>query len=155
MTAVLAIAIVANGMLAGAFFVFACAVSPALGRLDDADFIHAYRTINRVIQGGWFLTVLILAPVSAVAAAVIGLGHPRPMVLISAAGCAVIVFAVTAAVNVPLNRALDEAAVESDPQRRAARQRFEAPWNRGNIARTVAGAASLAGLALAAVGAAP
>jgi len=155
MSVVVAVAIVANGILTGAFFVFSCAVGPALGRLDDAGFIRAYRAINRVILGPWFLTVFTLAPVSAVAAAVIGVRYPHIVLLIAAAACAVIVFAVTVAVNVPLNRALDDAVVDSDPQRRSARQRFEAPWNRGNLVRTIAGAGALACLALAATGAVP
>ena len=39
--ATLAVAIVANGLLAGLFFAFTCAVSPALGRLGDHAFVEA------------------------------------------------------------------------------------------------------------------
>ena len=85
---ILAVTLVANGLLAGLFFAFTCAVSPALGRLDDRSYVEAFRSINAVILNGWFLSVF-LAPATAIAAAVVGgLGHrPSFSWVVVGAGC--------------------------------------------------------------------
>ena len=78
----LSVAVVANGLLAGLYFAFACAVSPALGRLDSRSYVEAFRSINVVIVNGWFLSVFFLAPATAVAAAVLGGCRSPPVILV-------------------------------------------------------------------------
>ncbi|GAA1316431.1 hypothetical protein GCM10020360_03680 [Nonlabens tegetincola] len=58
-------------------------------------------------------------------------------------------FGITAAGNVPLNTELERAPVNTEAQRRSARQRFEVPWNRRDLARSVTSTGALAFLAIA------
>ncbi|MBM9465387.1 DUF1772 domain-containing protein [Aeromicrobium sp. YIM 150415] len=149
----LVVALVANGLLAGLFFAFSCAVSPALGRLDDRSFVEAFRSINTVIVNGWFLAVFLLAPLMAVAAAATaGLSHrPSFWWLVAGAACAVATFVITAALNVPLNQALDAALTTTTAQYETTRTAFETAWNRWNLARTLTSLGALALLAGASV----
>ena len=146
---VLVVAVVTGGLLAGVFFVCACAVVPGFRRLDDRTFVAAFRAINRAILNAWFLPVFFAAPVAAVLAAVVT-GRP-----LAAAGavCAVLTFAVTVGANVPLNTALERAEVATDAGCRTARERFERPWGRWNLVRTVTAVTALALAALAALAA--
>lgn len=140
-------AIVTNGLLAGLFFVCACAVVPGFRRVGDRTYVEAFRAINGAILNGWFLLVFFGAPVSAVVAAVL---HPSGP-LWGGAGFAVLTFFVTVVANVPLNRALESASIETDAGRRAARRAFEARWAWWNLVRTLTATAALAMLAVGAV----
>ena len=40
-TAALAVSLITNGMLAGLFFVFSCAIYPGFRRLDDRSYVRA------------------------------------------------------------------------------------------------------------------
>ncbi|KIP51651.1 anthrone oxygenase family protein [Leucobacter komagatae] len=143
---VLIVALVANGLLAGLFFVFTAAISPGFHRVDDGTYIRAFRAINSAILNGRFLAVFFAAPIAALASVVLHvLRGSSAATLAVAAGtvCSVLTFGITAAGNVPLNSALARAEVRSDAQRRAARQRFERPWNSRNLARTVSSTGAL------------
>ena len=63
------VAMIANGLLAGLFFVFANAICPGFRAVDDSTYVRAFRAINSTILNGWFLSVFFVAPLSAVAAA--------------------------------------------------------------------------------------
>lgn len=52
---VLGAATVAMGLIAGAFYVFACAVMPGLARSDDEVYVEVMRNINDVIQNPVFM----------------------------------------------------------------------------------------------------
>lgn len=66
---VLGAATVATGLIAGAFYVFACAVMPALARSDDRVYVEVMRDINEVIQNPVFFLSFLGAPaLTAVAA---------------------------------------------------------------------------------------
>jgi uncharacterized membrane protein len=145
-TAALAVALVTNGLLAGLFFAFACAVVPGFRRFDDRTYVLAFRAINRAILNGWFLLVFFAAPVSAVVAAVLG---GWSWGLIAAAALAVLTFLVTVTANVPRNNALDAAVDTTAAGMRAARERFEGPWARWNLLRTVTAVGALVALAVA------
>lgn len=146
---ILVVALVANGLIAGLFFAFTCAVSPALGRLDDGSYVEAFRSINAVILNGWFLSVFFLAPVAAIAAAALGGIEHRPSLwwVVVGAACSALTFVITAAANVPLNHALDAALSTTVAQYHEARLAFEATWNRWNFARTLASLGALTFLA--------
>lgn len=145
-------ALVANGLLAGVFFVFACAVSPALGRLDDRAYVESFRSINTTILNGWFLAVFLVAPAAAIVAAVLGgvFHHPSLWWVALAAVCAVLSFGITAAANVPLNDALGTALTSTESQWHEARVAFETSWNRWNVARAITSVGALTLLAVAA-----
>lgn len=147
-------AVVTNGLLAGLFFAFTCAVSPALGRLDDRSYVAAFRSINTVILNRWFLPVFFLAPAAAIAAAVVAAlaRHPSFWWTVVAAACSTFTFVITVAANVPLNQALDAAPGTTSTQYEQARSAFEAAWNRWNLARTLTSVGALVLLACATTG---
>lgn len=143
--ALLVVAIIANGLLAGLFFVFGVAVSPGFRAVDDATYVRAFRAINSAIVNPWFLAVFFVGP-GAVAYVVNSMLHGWQTALLSAiagAACSVLTFAITVAGNVPLNRLLDGAPVATASEQTAARRRFEAPWNRWNAARVATSTGAL------------
>lgn len=155
-------AIVVNGLLAGLFFAFVCAVSPAYRRLGDEEFVHGFRAINRAILRPSFLTVFFAAPVAALAAPVAALaaGVAGTLSGVAVDGLAVLLlwvgaagslasFLITVTINVPLNQRLDRAPADSTADQQAAREAFESAWNRWNLIRTLASAIAVLGFALA------
>lgn len=138
---ILPVGLVANGLLTGLYLAFACAVGPALRRVDDRAFVDVFRAINSAILNGWFLTIFVLAPLVAVAAAGWAVATQRPGSgwLIAAAVCAAATFVITVAANVPLNQALDAAPTGTSAEYQAARLAFENAWARWNLVRTLTG----------------
>lgn len=144
--------VVANGLLAGVFFAFSCAIIPGSRHLDDRSSVRAFRAINRAILNGWFLSVFLAAPLTAVASTVLALGREDASTLgwlAAGAACSTLSFGITAAVNVPLNRALDRASADTAQQLHDTRKGFEAPWNRWNHVRAVLSTAAFMALVIA------
>ena len=139
------IGVISNGLLAGVFFAFSCAVTPGLRRVDDRSYVRTVRAVNSAILNGWFLSVFLIAPLAAVGSAlapfIIADSEPSTLLVIGVI-CSVLTFAITAAVNVPLNRGLDEAPIEAAEAQRAARNVFETRWNRWNLMRTLSSIAA-------------
>ncbi|GAA2403994.1 DUF1772 domain-containing protein [Streptomyces glaucosporus] len=153
-TAVLLVATVSTGLVAGLFYAYACSVMPGLGRSGDRTFVEAMQRINVAILNGWFAVCFAGAPLATGAAAVLHLGGGRPALPWTVAAFALyaVVLVVTFRVNVPLNDALAAAGeVDRAAGLAAVRERFEARWVRWNTVRTVAAAASFACLAWALV----
>lgn len=151
---VLTCAVVCHGALAGLFFAFSCAIGPALRRVDDLSYIEVFRAINAAILNAWFLLAFFAAPLSAAAASMVHLRLETStplMWLLPGVVCSVLTTGITVAANVPLNQALDRAEITTSPLRRAARARFEGPWNRWNLWRTLSSFGALVALAGAAV----
>lgn len=142
-------------LLAGIFYAYSCSVSPGLQRLSDTAFLSTMQHINRAILNPaffiCFMGPLVLLPLSAylygdktstgfwcmvVAALLYWMG----------------VFGITMACNVPLNNQLDvfDLSKASTNALSEMRTRFEMPWNRWHLLRTVLSvvAASLALIAL-------
>lgn len=140
-------AIVLNALFAGLLFAFVCAVSPAYRRLSDEEFVRGFRAINEAILRPSFLVVFFGAPLSALAAAVVGAGSV-PLLWVGAAG-SFASLVITMAVNVPLNRRIDRALIETAADRAAARTGFEARWNRWNLIRCWGSVVAALGFALA------
>ncbi len=157
------LAALTNGLLAGLFFAFVCAISPAYRRLADGEFVRGFRAINAVIVRPTFLVVFVGAPLTAAAAAVagtlrigvapgglgIGAGPAGTALLWVAAAASVVSFLITVIVNVPLNQGLDRAPIDTHRQQEAARAVFESRWNRANLARTLMSTLSVLALAAA------
>lgn len=132
-------------LIAGFLFAFAVVAMPGINRLDDGAFIRAFQVMDRVIQNNQPLFILVwvgsvAALVSAAALGMVQLDGADRLLLIGAAVVYLVgVQAPTAAVNVPLNNALQE--VEVDASRPAllaeARATFETRWNRWNRLRTL------------------
>ncbi|QGN45919.1 DUF1772 domain-containing protein [Micromonospora sp. WMMD558] len=146
--AALAGAAFTSGLMAGLFFAYACSVMPGLAATDARTLVGAMQSINRKILNGWFLAAFLGAPVLTVLAVALQPGDGPVLVWSAAALVAhLVMFGVTMRVNVPLNNRLDAAGpVDRIGDLAAVRERFERPWVRWNLVRTVASAAAFAAL---------
>jgi imidazolonepropionase-like amidohydrolase len=142
---ILIMATLACALVAGFLLAFAIVVMPGLRRLDDAGYIEAFRAIDRVIQNGQPLFVLLWVGslVLIIAAAGMGWRHldgPWQLVVTGAAVVYLLgVHVPTLMVNVPLNNRLQalRSTGSGANENRAARMAFEDRWNRWNVVRTV------------------
>ena len=150
--AVLLVAIISNGLLAGLYGAFAIGICPALRYADDNTVVTVFRMANRQIVNPLFLAVFFGAPASAVAAVVViprtGLGESTlPWAVAGAAG-AVASLLITMFGNVPLNDRLERAEICTREALATARRAFERPWSRWNMVRAVASTGASIGLAV-------
>ncbi|MFI5550058.1 DUF1772 domain-containing protein [Streptomyces sp. NPDC051738] len=129
---VLGAATVAMGLIAGAFYIFACGVMPGLARSDDRVYVEVMRDMNDAFENPVFflsfLGALVLTGVSAWQAR----GEPYRGWVWAAATAYALAFFVTVAFNIPLNEGLKGAG---DPA--ALREEFEGPWLAWNALRAV------------------
>jgi len=142
-------ATITAGLAAGLLYAFAVAVMPGLADVDDAAFVSVMQSINRRIINPWFLLTFLGAPVLAIAAVISRsvTGGPGPWwPLITATAMALLSVLITAALNIPLNNALD-AAGSTDPA--AVREAFERRWVSRNTARTIVSTAAFGFLVVA------
>jgi uncharacterized membrane protein len=144
--AVLLLATLASGLIAGLFYAYACSVMPGLHGADDRTVVEAMLRINVAILNGWFFATFLGAPLLIVLAGVlhlVGGGGTRalPWIVAGFVGIAVM-WVITVAVNVPLNDALAAAgSAERAVDLTAVRAAFEATWVHWNIVRAVASTA--------------
>jgi uncharacterized membrane protein len=131
-------------LVAGFLLAFAAVIMPGIRSLEDAGFIRAFQVIDRVIQNGQplFLLMWVGSVLSVIAAAAVGqwaLGGVDRLLVIAAALVYLLgVQLPTATVNVPLNNRLKQldTGTMSETARQRARDDFEARWNRWNAIRT-------------------
>ncbi|MFI6928052.1 DUF1772 domain-containing protein [Nonomuraea spiralis] len=139
------LALVLNGLMAGVFFAFSTSVMPGLDAVGEEAAAAAMRSANRKILNPAFLSTFTLAPVASLLAGVFLLvaGATGPAVLAFAAAVAYILgsFAVTAAINVPMNNALDAGEL--------AWSAYAPRWTRWNTLRGWASALAVALLGVA------
>ena len=140
-----AVAAVTAGIVAGLFFVFSVVIMPALARIPGSAGIAAMQAINIVIIRALFLVVFLGTAVATVALALLA---PDPLHLLAAAAYVIGVIGVTAAVNVPLNNALDAVAADSADGERLWRH-YLTRWTAWNHVRTVTSTVAMAALVLA------
>ncbi|MEW1657606.1 anthrone oxygenase family protein [Streptomyces sp. NPDC093707] len=147
-TASLVAATLTTGLMAGLLYGYACSVMPALRRVDDRTFIEVMQRINVAILNGWFflgfLGTLLLTGLTLVLHLV---GGPRPGTYPVAAAFVLYlaVLGVTRGFNIRLNAELAAAgppAQLDDPA--PVRHRFEDPWVRWHLVRTVLATLALA-----------
>ncbi|MGN9774815.1 anthrone oxygenase family protein [Micromonospora sp. H33] len=137
-----------SGLMAGVFFAYACSVMPGLAATDARTLVGTMQSINRKILNGWFLAAFLGAPVLTALVAALHLGDGPVLAWTLAALVAhLVMFGVTTRINVPLNNQLDDAGpVDGIGDLAAVRERFEGPWVRWNLVRTVASVAAFAAL---------
>jgi uncharacterized membrane protein len=143
-------ATITTGLVAGLLFAYAVSVMPALRLVDDRTFVEVMQRINVAIINGWFLTCFVGALVFTVLAGLLHLGADSRSALpwiVAAFVLYVAALVITGRLNVPLNNALVAAGTDHIADVAAVRERFEAPWVRWNIARTVAATGALGCLA--------
>ncbi len=130
-------AILAMGMTAGVFALYAYAIMPGLRKTGDRTFVAAFQQIDRAIINPWFMiTAFGGAVVLTVAAAVANRGTQAWPWIAAAFGLYLVAVVVTVAVNVPLNDAIKAAG---DPARidvAQVRAHFnETRWAAANLVR--------------------
>ena len=139
-------------LVAGFLLAFAVVVMPGIGSLADREFLRAFQVIDRVIQRGQpvFLLVWVGSVLTMMAAALLSLweldGANRLLVIVAALVYLLGVQLPTVAINIPLNNALQTLNPDTmdEAVRTRARNDFELRWNRWNVSRTVcAGVASM------------
>ncbi|MER5499620.1 MULTISPECIES: DUF1772 domain-containing protein [unclassified Streptomyces] len=138
-------ATIAMGLSAGLYFAFDVSVMPGLDRGDDRTYLTAMNHINEAIENGLFGLVFIGA---FLATAVAG-GQLRRIGRRTAArwtwaalGFYTTALALTATVNIPLNRRL-AASGRTAGELAELRRAFTSTWVRSNTARTLACTAAL------------
>lgn len=136
------IALLLVALMAGLFFSFSVAVTRGLQQLDDKSYLRAMQKINKAILNPVFLLCFLGAPVFLIATTVLRFIADHRlfmwMVVISLVYIGG-VFMVTMFCNVPLNNYLEQQEIDQldGEAARAARSRFETPWNRYNHIRTL------------------
>ncbi|MDM4761713.1 DUF1772 domain-containing protein [Galbitalea sp. SE-J8] len=139
---VLIAAVVAAGLQAGTYYVWACAVIPGVARADDHTFVTAINHMNHAIVNPVFMLTFLGTPVLAAAAAVLATPSSRPWAVVALA-LAIATVVVTFAANIPLNNALDTGAHHPA----SARAAFETAWQWWNALRVLTSTGALIGLA--------
>lgn len=142
---VLLIGILFTGLTAGLCFTWSNAITPGIGRLDDLSFLKSFQAMNRAIINPSFLAVFFM-PVIVLFVNAYLYRSADPKAFWSFMIAAVLFFVgiglITVFKNVPLNEILDQAVLEdlNDVDLKALRTRFEAPWNRWHMLRTISSA---------------
>ena len=147
--AVLVLAALSMGLMAGVFGLYANTIMPGLRRTDDRTFVDAFQSIDRAIINPLFLATFVGPLVLSGLGVLLHLADDERSVLPWCAAAFVLyllVFIITAAVNVPLNDGLKSAGDPDDIDDLAAvRARFdEAKWARWNVARSLLSVAGFA-----------
>jgi uncharacterized membrane protein len=150
----LAAALVASGLAAGFFYAYEVSVTRGTALVADASYVETMNAINATVRNAPFFAVFFGALILGLLAALARLGRPRdPVTWIVAASVLLYAgaFLVTAAFNVPLNEELAARGAGSAGELAAARDDYEADWNRYNLVRTLLSMAAFVGLAAAAM----
>jgi len=138
------ITVLLTGLVAGLFYSYACSVTGALGRLSDREYIMAFQSINHAILNAWFFASFMGSMIALPLATWLSYRTAIDASfwwLLSATILYVIgVFGVTIFGNIPLNNMLEHFNINTaSPQELLSlRERFENPWNKLNLIRTVA-----------------
>jgi uncharacterized membrane protein len=140
--ALLVVATMTVGLMAGVFGLYANAIMPGLRKTDDRTFVGAFQSIDRAIINPLFMSTFVGALLSAGLAALVHIPDDVRSVLpwcVAAFVLYLFVFVSTIAVNVPLNDGIKAAGDPNDIDDLAAvRTRFnEGKWARWNVARAV------------------
>jgi uncharacterized membrane protein len=152
-SAVLIVATVTMGLMAGVFGLYANAIMPGLRKTDDRTFVSSFQSIDKAIINPLFMATFFGALLFPGVAVLLHLPAGERSALpwgVAAFALYLWVFVSTIAVNVPRN---DEIKAAGDPDTidvAAVRARFnETKWHRWNIARAVISTGGFACLALA------
>ncbi|HZE39184.1 MAG TPA: anthrone oxygenase family protein [Stackebrandtia sp.] len=139
----LTVAGICTALMAGAFFGFSTGVMPGLDGIEPSQAVAAMRRINDRIQNPGFLSAFVLAPLASVVAGGLLLAAGSTLAAVAAFAAAAVyalgAFATTAAINVPMNLALD-ASTSADEETWAA---YSRKWTRWNSVRGLASVVSL------------
>ena len=129
------------GLVAGVFALYAHTIMPGLRKTDDRTFVAAFRQIDRAIVNPWFMaTAFVGALVFTLVAGIANRGTPALPWIAAAFGLYLVAVVVTAAVNVPLNDAINAAGDPNHIDVTQVRAQFHetrwAVWNLLRVATT-------------------
>jgi uncharacterized membrane protein len=140
--AALVAATIATGLIAGLYYGWACSVMPGLARTDDRTMIGAMQSMNVAILNPLFVASFAGSLLLMLVSALLHLSGDWRRVLpwiIAAFVLYTTTLISTGAVNVPLNNELMAAGgPDQITDLAAVRARFEAPWVRWHLVRTIA-----------------
>lgn len=146
---ILILGILFTGLTAGLCFTWSNAVTPGIGRLDDLGFLQSFQAMNRAIINRSFL-ITFFGPVILlfINAYLHRNAHPTTFwsFMLAAILFLIGIGLITVFKNVPLNELLDKTVLEnlSTIELKELRTKFEQPWNRWHIQRTIASFTSFA-----------
>ncbi|WP_242121580.1 anthrone oxygenase family protein [Aestuariivivens sediminicola] len=146
---VLLLSILFTGLTAGLCFTWSNSITPGIGRLDNLGFLQSFQTMNRAIINPSFLIVF-FCPVILLFINAFTHRNACPVTFWSFILAAILYFLgiglITVFKNVPLNELLDKSILEnlSRVELEELRAKFEQPWNRWHIQRTIASFTSFA-----------
>ncbi|MEM7164548.1 MAG: DUF1772 domain-containing protein [Planctomycetota bacterium] len=132
-------------LVAGFVLTFAIVVMPGIRTLGDGDFLRAFQVMDRVIQKGQpvFMLVWLGSAVALIAANAVGFAGMdatgRTLVTTATVVYLLGVQLLTVVINIPLNnkvQTLDIPSMDTDALSEARRE-FEARWNAANLTRTL------------------
>ena len=142
---VLMLSIILCSLVAGLLFAFAVVVMPGIAKLDDKEFLLAFKHMDGIIQDNHPLFILVWAGsiLSVIITLIVGILDliGGEIYLLSFAS-ALYFFGVqlpTFRFNIPLNNSLQKVDIETltDSEAALLRAGFEIPWNRWNRIRTI------------------
>jgi len=140
---ILILGILFTGLTAGLCFTWSNAITPGIGRLDDLGFLQSFQAMNRAIINRSFL-ITFFGPVILlfINAYLHRNAHPTTFwsFMLAAILFLIGIGLITVFKNVPLNELLDKTVLEnlSAIELKELRTKFEQPWNRWHIQRTIA-----------------
>jgi uncharacterized membrane protein len=145
------IALLLCSLTTGFLFAFAVVVMPGLKALDDAAYLRAFQVVDRVIQEGQplFMVMWVGSIIALLSALAMGLGTLAGLDRLALLGASGLYLGgaqvPTAAINVPLNNRVQKLNIDETDSGslREARRAFEGRWNRWNARRTGLAVASV------------
>ena len=149
----LAAAAVAAGLSAGVFYDYQVSVTRALAAVDDVTYVRTFQAINDKIENPWFFLTFLGTPPLIVAALLLNRRSARSVRNLIGAGLVLnlTLIAITAFGNIPLNDDLAKQEIINPETAAVARSDYEQPWNRFNLARTLAAVGSVGALTVATI----
>ncbi|WMT85348.1 DUF1772 domain-containing protein [Pelagibacterium sp. 26DY04] len=146
-TAFAILALVTSTLMAGFFFSYSITVMWGLDAASPVSAIDAMQNINSVVQNPWFFPNFFGVPVFTIGAAILFfmIGQPRSASAFGLAAIAYLLgaFAVTVAVNVPMNEALGRETIPQDIEvARTMWAQYSERWTFWNHVRSIASLAS-------------
>ena len=132
-------------MVGGFLIAFLLVVMPGIGNLSNKDFIKSFQVIDKIIQDGQpiFIIIWVGSAIAIIATAVLGIFQLNGLILFIMIAVAIIyiggVQLPTIIINVPLNNRLQTLNVETMSEESIIKERenFETQWNKWNLIRTV------------------
>ena len=139
------LSIIFCSLVAGLLFAFAVVVMPGIAKLNDKEYLLAFKHMDGIIQNNQplFLLVWVGSILSVIISLILGIMNLNGGQLYLLTGGSILyllgVQVPTFRFNIPLNNSLQNLDIEAleEPQATLSRSDFEIPWNRWNRIRTV------------------